>query len=81
MSNKNFERIVVYLSEEGYPKTPNEISKWTGISLGEVYEILQSNNMFEQILDGETLKGWIVYAIPNLPQATPFAYNCGCKIE
>lgn len=83
MTDKNFERVVIYLSEEIYPKTPNEISQWTGIPLGDVYQILQSNNVFRQIFDGDTLKGWIVDTIfvPNLPEATPFAYNCGGEIK
>lgn len=83
MSNKNFERIVAYLIEEGCPKTPNEISKWTGIPLVDTYQILQSNNMFHQIFDGDTLKGWIVDAVflPNMPEASPFSYNCGGQIK
>lgn len=60
MSNKNFDRIVMFLTDEGYPKTPHEISDWTGIPLGEVYEILQSNILFEQILYEDTLKGWVM---------------------
>ena len=83
MSNKNFERIVAYLSEEGCPKTPNEISNWTGILLVDIYQILQSNNMFQQILDGDTLKGWIVDAVfvSSIPEASPFSYNCGGQIK
>lgn len=82
-TNKNFERIVTFLSDEGFPKTPNEISNWTGIPLGDVYQILQSNNMFQQIFDGDTLKGWIVDVVfvANVPEATPFMYNCGGQIK
>ena len=59
MSNLN--RIVEFLREEGIPKTPHEISIWTGIKLEEVYETLQENKiMFTQILDKGYLKGWIV---------------------
>lgn len=75
----NFERIVAYLEDEGCPKTPNEISNWTGIPLGEVYEIL-SNKVFEQILDRDTLKGWIVNTM-TIPQPTPYVYNCGGEIK
>ena len=81
--DKNFERIVKFLSGEGCPKTPNEISRLMGIPLGDVYQTLQSNNVFQQIFDGDTLKGWIVDDVLaiNIPEATPFAYNCGGQIK
>ena len=64
MSNKdktNFERIAAYLMYEACPKTPHEISKWTGIDLGDVYFTLQNNGaFFREILDGDSLKGWTV---------------------
>ncbi len=41
-----FERIATYLRDERYPKTPQEISVWTGVALSEVYETLQTNRTF-----------------------------------
>jgi hypothetical protein len=59
--NTNFERIAQFLRDEGIPKTPHEISVWTGISLNCVYYILQNNrNLFEEIFDGDSLKGWTI---------------------
>jgi hypothetical protein len=67
MNNKNnFERISAYLRDEGCPRTPQEISVWTGIKLGDVYEALQGNKVFfREIFDNDEydnvyLKGWIV---------------------
>ena len=62
MSNPNFERISSFLRDEGYPKTPQEISIWTGIPLNCVYYILQNNKIFfKEIIDkNDSLKGWIV---------------------
>ena len=63
MINKlnEFERITDYLREENCPRTPQEISEWTSIRLGEVYFILQNNkNFFIEIIDENTLKGWIL---------------------
>jgi len=56
-----FERITAYLRDEGYPKTPQEISIWTGIPLSNVYEILQTNRMFfREIIKNESLVGWTI---------------------
>jgi len=53
-----------YLREEGCPRTPQEISMWTSIPLGEVYRVLQENKIFfKEIIENDTLKGWTV-AIP-----------------
>lgn len=61
MNKNHFERIAAFLRDEGYPKTPQEISDWTGISLGCVYQTLQNNKVFfREIFDGDELKGWII---------------------
>lgn len=51
----------MFLREEGYPRTPQEISNWTGIGLMDVYDVLQNNKMFfREIIDDDSLKGWII---------------------
>lgn len=56
----DFERIATYLREEDSPKTPQEIHKYTGIKLENVYDVLQNNRVFfKEIFDGDFLKGWI----------------------
>jgi len=56
-----FERITAYLRDEGYLKTPQEISIWTGIPLSDVYEILQTNRtFFREIIKNESLVGWTI---------------------
>ena len=62
MSNSNFERISLFLRDEVCPRTPQEISVWTGISLNCVYYTLQHNKVFfrEIIDENDFLKGWIV---------------------
>jgi len=79
----NVDRIASFLNDEGCPKTPQEIAEWTGIRLSEVYEVLQGDMIFEQILsdDGNSLIGWIAHdtVMPKkikMPEASPFAYNC-----
>jgi len=74
----NVDRIATYLNDEGCPRTPQEIAEWTGIRLGEVYEILQGDIIFQQILSDDSLIGWVVneVVIPHRLQASPFAYNC-----
>lgn len=60
-NNTNFERIAQFLKDEGEPRTPNEISVWTGIRLNCVYYTLQNNKVFfREIIVDNSLKGWIV---------------------
>lgn len=64
MTNKddiNFGRIANYLRDEDCPKTPQNIAKWTGIDLGDVYNVLQSNRaFFREIFICDELIGWTV---------------------
>lgn len=61
MTKQNPERISDYLRYEGMPKTPNEISVWTGIRLSDVYDTLRNNKVFfTEIIKDEGLVGWIV---------------------
>ena len=57
----DFERIVQFIRDEGCPKTPQEISEWTGIKLMKVYETLRINNVFfREITINGALKGWSI---------------------
>ncbi len=54
-----FERIAQFLRDEDSPKTPQEISNWTVISLDCVYLVLQNNKAyFVEIIKDESLIGW-----------------------
>lgn len=59
--NNNFERIATYLQDEGYPRTPQEISDWAGITLDCVYYTLQNNkSFFREIIRENSLIGWTI---------------------